>query len=48
VLPTANPSISRGANDPVLSGRSPDGSVETFELHEFDDSALGELREFEA
>jgi Family of unknown function (DUF6325) len=33
--------------DLILLTRDPDGSVEAFELHEFDDSALGELREFE-
>ena len=33
--------------DLVLLRKDPDGSVEAFEMHEFDDSALGELREFE-
>ena len=33
--------------DLILLRKDPDGSVEAFELHEFDDSALGELREFE-
>jgi hypothetical protein len=33
--------------DLVLLRKDPDGSVQAFELHEFDDSALGELREFE-
>ena len=33
--------------DLVLLRKDPDGSVEALELHEFDDSALGELREFE-
>jgi hypothetical protein len=34
--------------DLVVLRKDPDGAVEAFELHEFDDSALGELREFEA
>lgn len=33
--------------DLVLLRKDLDGSVEAFEMHEFDDSALGELREFE-
>ncbi|HEY7836295.1 MAG TPA: DUF6325 family protein [Solirubrobacteraceae bacterium] len=34
--------------DLVMLRKDADGSVEGFELHEFDGSALGELREFEA
>jgi Family of unknown function (DUF6325) len=33
--------------DLLLLRKDADGSVEAFEMHEFDDSALGELREFE-
>jgi len=33
--------------DLVLLRKDPDGSVEGFEMHEFDDSVLGDLREFE-
>jgi hypothetical protein len=42
--------VERGVRvlDLVLLRKDPDGSVEAFELHEFHDSALGELREFES
>ncbi len=33
--------------DLLLLRKDADGSVEAFEMHEFDDNALGELREFE-
>ena len=33
--------------DLLLLTKDPDGSVEAFELHEFDESDLGELRELE-